>query len=314
MPGSTRRERGVPRTFVWALPQVCRDGYTGSLPQPRRTTCKLSTMFSIRSRWAGTRRQPGILDQRLRHGLGYERRNLWSDARLRFDVGPGIRSEAELGMLIAFFRARRGAARGFRLCDPFDFSSNGMTGTPTMIDQRSASATASPPPSGWPRPMATGDEPQIRPITRPRAETLLVSVGGVNHRLDPRRGGTIMFDSPPPTAPRSAPASCSTCPCVSPRIASISPAPPSPRGKRRPSRWSKFARAHEPGILRRELETVATFWRILRKDGIRSASPAMTVTCGSTASSTARPGHGPSAIRRTAGWTRQCRDAGRALS
>ena len=67
---------------------------------------------------------------------GFERRNcLWSDARLRFDVGPGIRSEAELGVLIAFFRARRGAARGFRLRDPSDFSSNAMVGAPTAADQ-----------------------------------------------------------------------------------------------------------------------------------------------------------------------------------
>lgn len=40
---------------------------------------------------------------------GHERRNAqWSNARLRFDVGPGIRSEEELGTLIAFFRARFG--------------------------------------------------------------------------------------------------------------------------------------------------------------------------------------------------------------
>ena len=61
-------------------------------------------------------RDPGIFYQRLGHRLGFERRNsLWSNARLRFDVGPGIRSETELGELIAFYRARRGAARGFRL-------------------------------------------------------------------------------------------------------------------------------------------------------------------------------------------------------
>jgi hypothetical protein len=40
-----------------------------------------------------------------------------------------------LGTLIAFFRARRGAARGFRLKDPTDFSSNGMVGAPGATDQ-----------------------------------------------------------------------------------------------------------------------------------------------------------------------------------
>ena len=73
---------------------------------------------------------------------GHERRNsLWSDARLHFDVGPGIRSEPELGELLAFFRARRGAARGFRLRDPTDFSSNGMTG-PMRLMMRFASLVA----------------------------------------------------------------------------------------------------------------------------------------------------------------------------
>jgi uncharacterized protein (TIGR02217 family) len=52
---------------------------------------------------------------------GFEQRNSdWADARLRFDVGPGIRGEAELQELIAFFRARRGAAVAFRFADPFD--------------------------------------------------------------------------------------------------------------------------------------------------------------------------------------------------
>ncbi len=44
-----------------------------------------------------------------------------------------------------------------------------------------------------------GDEPQIRPITRPRAETITVSIDGVpdaNWSLDP--GGMIMFDVAPP--------------------------------------------------------------------------------------------------------------------
>ena len=129
---------------------------------------------------------------------GYERRGShWSDARLHFDVGPGIRSEAELGTLIAFFRARRGAARGFRLRDPFDFSSHAMTGVPEASDQ----------------PLGTGDgltarfrlckhypgpEPQVRPITRPRVDSVVVAVDGVpasGWALEP--GGWIAFATAP---------------------------------------------------------------------------------------------------------------------
>lgn len=130
---------------------------------------------------------------------GFERRNsLWSNARLRFDVGPGIRSEAELGTLIAFFRARRGAARGFRLRDPSDFSSQAMTGTPTANDQLLGlgdGVTASFP---LLKRYGEGEAEQLRRITRPRADSVQVSVDGVpvtGWTLDP--GGVITFTAPP---------------------------------------------------------------------------------------------------------------------
>jgi uncharacterized protein (TIGR02217 family) len=131
---------------------------------------------------------------------GFERRNaLWSDARLRFDVGPGVRSEAELGELIAFFRARRGPASGFRLRDPTDFSSNGMTGAPTMLDQVLGSGDGVH--SAFPlvKRYGEGDEAQVRRITRPDAATLLVSLDGVARpdgwSLAP--GGVLQFGSAP---------------------------------------------------------------------------------------------------------------------
>ena len=130
---------------------------------------------------------------------GFERRNsLWSNARLRFDVGPGIRSEAELGTLIAFFRARRGAARGFRLRDPSDFSSNGMTGTPTATDQLLGTGdgvTASFP---LLKRYGEGEAEQLRRITRPRADSVVVSVDGLpatGWTLE--SGGVITFTAPP---------------------------------------------------------------------------------------------------------------------
>ena len=67
---------------------------------------------------------------------GHEQRNAeWAEARLSFDAGPGVRSEADLGSLIAFFRARRGPAQAFRFRDPFDDSSAGMTDAPGAADQ-----------------------------------------------------------------------------------------------------------------------------------------------------------------------------------
>jgi uncharacterized protein (TIGR02217 family) len=130
---------------------------------------------------------------------GHERRSsLWSDARLRFGVGPGTRSDAELGTLIEFFRARLGAARGFRLADPYDFSSNAMTGAPTMLDQ--AIGTGDGVTASFRLAKNYGDAagPQVRLITRPREGTVLVSVAGVlesGWTLGP--GGTIAFDAAP---------------------------------------------------------------------------------------------------------------------
>ena len=67
---------------------------------------------------------------------GHETRNSdWADARLEFDVGPGVRSEEELRTLIVFFRARQGAAKGFRFRDPYDYSSHDMAGDPAPTDQ-----------------------------------------------------------------------------------------------------------------------------------------------------------------------------------
>ena len=111
---------------------------------------------------------------------GYERRNsLWSDARLKFDVGPGVRSEAELGELIAFFRARRGQARGFRLRDPADFSSNAMIGLPGPHDQVVGVGDGQRARFALAKLYGAGAEGQRRRITRPRTDSVRLSVNSV---------------------------------------------------------------------------------------------------------------------------------------
>jgi uncharacterized protein (TIGR02217 family) len=190
--------RGVARRFVWALPQVCRDGFTRlpasggddmqafddvlyplALGRDAGVSAEFSTSIAVTA-------------------SGHERRGShWSDARLHYDVGPGIRSEAELGLLIGFFRARRGAARGFRLRDPFDFSSNGMTGTPTVADQVLGVGDGLTARFAL-RKLYDGPEPQERRITRPRVGSVLSSVGGVpvsGWVLE--AGGWIVFDEAP---------------------------------------------------------------------------------------------------------------------
>lgn len=53
---------------------------------------------------------------------GYEQRNVnWEQARARFNVAHGVKNKAQLDALIAFFRARKGRAYGFRFKDWTDY-------------------------------------------------------------------------------------------------------------------------------------------------------------------------------------------------
>lgn len=194
--------RGVHERFVWALPQVNRDGFVrlpnlsdeddmlpfDDLPYPLAMGRHATVTAEFSTTVAATT-------------SGFERRNsLWSDARLRFDVGPGIRSDAELASLLAFFRARRGAARGFRLRDPSDFSSQAMTAAPTMVDQLLGTGNGKQTSFPLIKRYGSGDAAQVRRITRPVADSVLVSVGGIaSSGFTLAAGGIVTFAVPPAT-------------------------------------------------------------------------------------------------------------------
>lgn len=193
------RTRHPHEIVVWALPQVARDGYlrlplTGEpdmqpfddVPYPLALGSDASVAPEFSTTVAVT-------------ASGYERRNaLWSDARLRFDVGPGVRSEAEMGTLIAFFRARRGPARGFRLRDPTDFSSHGMTGAPTMLDQLLGTGDGACTAFPLLKRYGEGDDPQVRRITRPDPASVVVSLDGVAQTGWTVEAGCIVTFATPP--------------------------------------------------------------------------------------------------------------------
>lgn len=62
---------------------------------------------------------------------GWEQRNInWSQARGQWNVSHGVKTDAQLAALLAFFRARRGKAIGFRFKDWSDFKAqNQVIGT-----------------------------------------------------------------------------------------------------------------------------------------------------------------------------------------
>lgn len=64
---------------------------------------------------------------------GHEQRNInWLEARARYNVAHGVKTQAQLDALIAFFRARKGRAIGFRFKDWGDYQGiNQFIGTGT---------------------------------------------------------------------------------------------------------------------------------------------------------------------------------------
>nr|WP_137676881.1 DUF2460 domain-containing protein [Parerythrobacter lutipelagi] len=192
-------ERGINQRYVWALPQVSRDGYTRLAPTQEDELQAFDDVLYPLALGRDTSVSPEFSTSVATTASGHERRNsLWSDARLRFDVGPGIRSEAETGTLLTFFRARRGPARGFRLADPFDFSSSGMTGSPTATDQLLGIGDGTQSVFDLIKTYGVGPEPQLRIISRPRVETITVSIDGVAATgWSWRAGGQIEFGSAP---------------------------------------------------------------------------------------------------------------------
>ncbi|OAN64843.1 DUF2460 domain-containing protein [Sphingomonas sp. TDK1] len=158
------RQRGVAATYLWALPQVARDGFL-HFDQETDVTPFDDVLFPIAlGREAEV--APELSTAIVTSAGGAERRNAaWAQARTHYDVGPGVRSEADIAALLAFFRARMGAARGFRLRDPFDFEAKEVAiGTGDGATARFQ--------------LVKSYGESVRRITRPVAGTLAVKVGG----------------------------------------------------------------------------------------------------------------------------------------
>lgn len=165
--------RGVARSFVWALPQVLRDGFVHFETGEDAVQAFDDVLFPLAlGREAEV--SPEFSTAIVTSAGGHEARNAsWAEARTRYDVGPGVRSEADIATLLDFFRARMGPARGFRLRDPFDASSGGATpGARDQIVGMGDGVTVR-----FALVKRYGDA--VRRITRPVAGSVRVGVDGV---------------------------------------------------------------------------------------------------------------------------------------
>ncbi|MDB5685361.1 MAG: hypothetical protein JWM75_3059 [Sphingomonas bacterium] len=192
--------RGTAEVFAWALPQVTRDGFVHfEISEEDRVQPFDDVSFPIAlGREASV--EPAFSTAIVTTAAGHEQRNAdWSNARLRFDAGPGVRSEADIQTLIGFFRARRGAAKGFRFRDPFDDSSSGMTDDPGIGDQLVGVGDGVRTRFELTKHYGEGADAQRRRITRPVPGSVRVAIdGGERHAgWTLESGGIVAFYEAP---------------------------------------------------------------------------------------------------------------------
>jgi uncharacterized protein (TIGR02217 family) len=102
---------------------------------------------------------------------GHEQRNInWSAARARYNVAYGVRTQAQLDALIAFFRARKGRADGFRFKDWTDYKA-----TAQLIGTGNGSTTQ----FQLVKTYASGSVTETRTITKPVSGSISIYLAGV---------------------------------------------------------------------------------------------------------------------------------------
>ncbi len=102
---------------------------------------------------------------------GHEQRNSnWAQARARYNVAHGVKNQEQLDALIAFFRARKGRAHGFRFKDWTDYSM-----TAEVIGTGDGATTE----FQLTKSYESGGEYDVRDITKPVSGTVNIYVNGI---------------------------------------------------------------------------------------------------------------------------------------
>jgi uncharacterized protein (TIGR02217 family) len=183
--GEVARAWGVADVVLWALPQVMRDGFVHFDTDEEDDVQAFDDVMFPLALGREAEVAPGFSTAILTAAGGAEQRNAgWAEARATYDVGPGLRSEADIAVLLGFFRARLGPARGFRLRDPFDWQGRGeRIGTGDGAMRRFA--------------LVRRYDAMVRRITRPVAGSVVVRVGGVGVGFAVEAGGWVVLDVAP---------------------------------------------------------------------------------------------------------------------
>ena len=108
-------------------------------------------------------------------GAGHEQRNVnWAEARGRWDVASGLKNQQQLDELIAFFRARKGRAFGFRFKDWTDYKATGQ-----LLGTGDGTNTTFQLVKHYP----SGSVIEVRTVSKPVAGTVQVYKDGVEQLL-----------------------------------------------------------------------------------------------------------------------------------
>lgn len=188
------------QVYVWAYPQVVRDGVIYGKDQEQDMTgfheVRLPDDISY-----GASGGPQFMTNVVTLASGYEQRNReWQEARSVYDIGLGLRSEQDLAVVIGFFRARAGRAYGFRYKDWLDYSSGLPGEAVTALDQQIAVGDGISVSFPLVKNYDSGGVSHLRAIKKPVAGTVQIAVGGIEQeagwQVDLARG-LVTFAVPP---------------------------------------------------------------------------------------------------------------------
>ncbi len=196
------RARGVSDVFFWAWPQVARDGFVAldGCEEEDGMAGFHDVAFPLDLGFEAVG-GPEFATDVVELASGHEQRNSqWAQGRLRYEAGIGVRSDADLERLVAFFRARRGQAFAFRFRDPMDWSTAPPGRTPAAGDQLIGTGDGHTLSFPLVKRYGEGADAEVRRITRPVAGSVLVAVDGVAQAggWALLAGGIVRFDAPPP--------------------------------------------------------------------------------------------------------------------
>jgi len=131
-----------------------------------------------------------------------ERNSPWAGSRRSYNAGYGVKSLADIELVIAFFEARRGRLYGFRFRDPFDWKSSPLASAPAATDQVIGTGDGARVQFQLIKIYESGGASAAREIRKPAGGSVTIAVDGalkapsaysVDHAT-----GLVTLDAPPP--------------------------------------------------------------------------------------------------------------------